>query len=172
MTAETIEITRYPNRRLYDRSTGQYVTLQELAERVRQGQNIAVTDSKSGDDLTRAILAQMILERHPERMELFPVSFLHLMLRTNDMALEWMRTYLQQTFSYLESLSFPVAATPPLAAPFDWFKPFLANWPTPTPSAQPVESAPPLDDKAALTDRIEQLERRLRELEAAKDNPS
>lgn len=54
MSADAIEITRYPNRRLYDRSTGQYVTLQELEERVRQGQNIAVTDSKSGDDLTRA----------------------------------------------------------------------------------------------------------------------
>lgn len=179
MSADAIEITRYPNRRLYDRSTGQYVTLQELEERVRQGQNIAVTDSKSGDDLTRAILTQMILERHPERMELFPISFLHLMLRTNDMALDWMRSYLQQIFSHLESLTFPVAAAPPLMPPFDWFKPFLVNWPlpptplSPTPP-QPVESVgpvPPVDDKEALAGRIEQLESRLRELEAVKDQP-
>ena len=195
--SEPIEITRYPNRRLYDRSTGQYVTLQELEEKIRAGQDIVVRDSKSGDDLTRSVLTQMLLERHPERMDLFPVSLLHHLLRANDMALEWTRTALRQSLAFFESLPqpFPTSAAPrpPDAAPttspapaFDWMTPLFAPfWPAPPAapastapastapaSTAPASNAPqpaappPSSPDAALAERLEQLERRLRELEA------
>lgn len=191
MSEPPVEITRYPNRRLYDKSRGQYVTLQDIEDLVRAGRTVVVTDSKSGDDLTRTILAQIILERHPERMDLLPVSFLHLMLRANDMALDWMRTYLRQAFSYLEGLPFPAVA-PPLAVPLDWMRLVMPGFGGPTAGATQSSSSNPLasnpasggstpessaskdsapSDPApvgadALAARIEELERRLRELEA------
>ncbi|MFO0867457.1 MAG: polyhydroxyalkanoate synthesis regulator DNA-binding domain-containing protein [Pirellulales bacterium] len=188
MAENEMEITRYPNRRLYNRSTGQYVTLQELEQHVCAGQNIVVTDSKTGEDLTRALLAQMILERHPERMELFPTWFLHHLLRTNDTMLDWLRVYLRQSFSYLEGLTTAVPAAPPLAPGFDWLRPMMANWPLPlTPataapksesasgageprgasaaSPSPSSASEP-DGREALLARLEQLEHRLRELES------
>src|SRR5262245_48844890 len=64
---EPVLITRYPNRRLYDRSQTRYVTLPEIAELVRKGRTVTVRDSKTGEDLTRSILTQIILEHHPER---------------------------------------------------------------------------------------------------------
>lgn len=183
MAENTIEITRYPNRRLYDKSRGQYVTLQDIEDLVREGKTVSVTDSKSGDDLTRSILAQIILERHPERMDLLPVSFLHLMLRANDMALDWMRTYLRQAFSYLEGLPFPTAA-PPLAVPLDWMKFMMPGFggstnsttgsqaPTgPSAAATSASSSASSSSGAsadALAARVEQLERRLKEIEADK----
>lgn len=145
MATDTVEITRYPNRRLYDRSRGQYVTLTEIEEMVRQGQSVSVTDNKSGEDLTRAVLVQIILERHPERMDLFPVSLLHTVLRANDLALDWMRTYLRQSLAYMEHLpSSPMSAVPPFAppltgslvgslpTPLDWMKAFFPTPPTNT----------------------------------------
>ncbi len=188
MADDAMEITRYPNRRLYNRTTGQYVTLQELEQHVCAGQNIVVTDSKTGEDLTRALLAQMILERHPKRMELFPIWFLHHLLRTNDTMLDWLRVYLRQSFSYLESLTTAVPAAPPLAPGFDWLRPMMANWPLPlTPAAAAPQnestsnaaeprgasaasssptSVPEPDGREALLARLEQLEHRLRELES------
>jgi polyhydroxyalkanoate synthesis repressor PhaR len=136
MATEAVEITRYPNRRFYDRSRGQYVTLSEIEELVRGGQTVVVRDSKTGEDLTRAVLAQIILERHPERMDLFPVSMLHMVLQANDLVLDWMGNYLRQSMEFVERMT-PSAALPPLMAPLapptagsfpsplDWMKAFF-----------------------------------------------
>ena len=97
-------IVRYPNRRLYDRSEGRYVTLQDVEEKVRRGLTVTVRDSKTGDDLTRAVLTQILLERHPERMALFPVSFLHLAIRANDAMLGLLTEYVRQSLAYAELL--------------------------------------------------------------------
>ena len=97
-------IVRYPNRRLYDRSEGRYVTLQEVEEKVRRGRTVTVRDSKTGEDLTRAVLTQILLERHPERMGLFPVSFLHLAIRANEAMLGLLTEYVRQSLAYAELL--------------------------------------------------------------------
>ena len=60
---EVVSIKRYPNRRLYDRQARRYITLQDLEDLVLQGKKIEVRDSRSGDDLTRPILTQILLER-------------------------------------------------------------------------------------------------------------
>src|SRR5262249_54633549 len=78
----TVQITRYPNRRLYDRSQGKYVTLKDIEAVVQRGGNVVVKDSKTGEDFTRSVLTQIILENHPERMELFPVPLFHWMIRS------------------------------------------------------------------------------------------
>ena len=104
--AEAAETTiiRYPNRRLYDRSQGRYVTLQDVAETVRRARDRhrAAYSKGTGEDLTRPILMQILLERHPERMELFPVPFLHLALRANDVMLGFLREYARRSLAYAE----------------------------------------------------------------------
>ena len=56
-------IKKYANRRLYDTGTSTYVTLEDLAAMVKRGEDFVVTDAKSGDDITRPVLAQIIFEQ-------------------------------------------------------------------------------------------------------------
>ena len=60
--AKPIVIRKYPNRRLYDTSSRRYVNLDDVAALVRQGTNFQVVDAKTGDDLTRVVLTQIIVE--------------------------------------------------------------------------------------------------------------
>ena len=71
-----IIIKKYANRRLYDTSTSQYVTLDYLRDLVKKGTEFQVVDAKSGDDLTRGVLAQIIFEEESRGANLLPVDFL------------------------------------------------------------------------------------------------
>jgi polyhydroxyalkanoate synthesis repressor PhaR len=73
---QPIVIKKYANRRLYNTSTSTYVTLEDLAQMVRQGQDFVVYDAKSNDDLTRQILTQIIFEEESRGEALLPVQFL------------------------------------------------------------------------------------------------
>jgi len=76
MQHDALRIKKYPNRRLYDTEQSRYITLAELAETVRGGRRVEVVDSKTGDDLTRAVLLQVILEEQ-DRLDLLPIELLH-----------------------------------------------------------------------------------------------
>ena len=71
-----IVIKKYANRRLYDTSTSQYVTLDYLRDLVKKGTQFQVIDAKSGEDLTRGVLAQIIFEEESRGANLLPVDFL------------------------------------------------------------------------------------------------
>lgn len=73
---ESIIIKKYANRRLYDTSTSSYVTLDHLSQLVRDGQNFEVRDAKSGDDLTRQVLTQIIFEQETKGEGALPLNFL------------------------------------------------------------------------------------------------
>ena len=77
---------------------------------VRDGKNVRVRDSKTEEDLTRVILTQILLERHPERLQMFPVALLHEILRADQMALDWLTVYLGQAKNFIESLPTTTAA--------------------------------------------------------------
>lgn len=62
-----ITIKKYSNRRLYDTSESRYVTLEELADKIRRGSDVRVIDAKTEEDLTQAILAQIIIESRGAR---------------------------------------------------------------------------------------------------------
>ncbi|WP_291841512.1 polyhydroxyalkanoate synthesis repressor PhaR [Maricaulis sp.] len=74
--AAGIIIKKYANRRLYDTSTSQYVTLDYLRDLVKKGTDFQVVDAKSGEDLTRGVLAQIIFEEESRGANLLPVDFL------------------------------------------------------------------------------------------------
>ena len=71
-----IVIKKYANRRLYDTSASRYVTLDHLRELVRANADFEVVDAKSGEDLTRGVLAQIIFEEEAKGENLLPVDFL------------------------------------------------------------------------------------------------
>ena len=73
---DPITIKKYANRRLYNTSTSKYVTLDDLAVMVKAGDDFVVVDAKSGDDITRPVLTQIIFEEEAKGENLLPVSFL------------------------------------------------------------------------------------------------
>lgn len=75
MAAGTIVLKKYGNRRLYDTSTSRYVTLVEVEQMVQRGADILVLDAKTGDDITKEVLVQLLLERDEARAAL-PVGLL------------------------------------------------------------------------------------------------
>src|SRR6478735_5242387 len=75
-------IKKYANRRLYHTGTSSYVTLEDLAGMVRLGEDFQVYDAKSGDDITRSVLTQIIVEQEgKEGQNLLPVTFLRQLIR-------------------------------------------------------------------------------------------
>jgi polyhydroxyalkanoate synthesis repressor PhaR len=149
-----IQIRRYPNRRLYDRSRRRYVTLGDIEDLVREGHTVEVRDSKTDEDLTRQVLAQILLERHPDRMATFPVAMLHGLLRANDLALDVFRAYLRQSLVALEQ--FPKTG-PTFPTPIDWMASMF-------PGLAPAR--PPAPAHAHASASPEEMARRLAELEA------
>ena len=71
-----ITIKKYANRRLYNTATSSYVTLDHLAEMVKEGTMFIVTDAKTGEDITRNVLTQIIVEQEAKSQSLLPINFL------------------------------------------------------------------------------------------------
>ncbi|WP_338666071.1 polyhydroxyalkanoate synthesis repressor PhaR [Pararoseomonas sp. SCSIO 73927] len=71
-----VVVKKYANRRLYNTETSSYVTLEDLAAMVRQGRHFTVSDAKSGEDITRSVLTQIIVEEESKGTNLLPIPFL------------------------------------------------------------------------------------------------
>ena len=75
-SAQPVVVKKYANRRLYNTESSSYVTLEDLAGMVRQGRDFVVYDAKSGDDITRSVLTQIIVEEESKGRNLLPEGFL------------------------------------------------------------------------------------------------
>jgi len=73
---EPIVIKKYANRRLYNTETSGYVTLDHLAAMIKEGEDFVVRDAKTGEDLTHAVLTQLIFEKETKESNMLPLSFL------------------------------------------------------------------------------------------------
>lgn len=73
---DVVIIKKYANRRLYDTESSAYITLERLAQMVRQKRQFKVVDAKSGEDITRSVLAQIIMEEEARGTTMLPVNFL------------------------------------------------------------------------------------------------
>ena len=79
---EPVTIKKYANRRLYNTGTSTYVTLEDLAAMVKSGEDFVVYDAKTGEDITRSVLAQIIFEQeNKEGQNLLPITFLRQLIR-------------------------------------------------------------------------------------------
>jgi polyhydroxyalkanoate synthesis repressor PhaR len=73
---DVVIIKKYANRRLYDTESSAYITLERLAQMVRQKRDFKVVDAKSGEDITRSVLAQIIMDEEARGTTMLPVNFL------------------------------------------------------------------------------------------------
>ena len=80
-TDEPVVIKKYANRRLYNTQTSSYVTLDHLAEMVKEGVDFEVRDARSGEDITRCVLTQIIVEEEAKGQNLLPLRFLRQLIR-------------------------------------------------------------------------------------------
>jgi polyhydroxyalkanoate synthesis repressor PhaR len=79
---EPVIIKKYANRRLYNTGTSTYVTLEDLASMVKNGEDFIVYDAKTGEDITRSVLTQIIFEQeNKEGQNLLPITFLRQLIR-------------------------------------------------------------------------------------------
>lgn len=79
--AAPVTIKKYANRRLYNTAKSSYVTLEHLAEMVREGVDFVVYDAKTGEDITRSVLTQIIFEEEAKGASLLPANFLRQIIR-------------------------------------------------------------------------------------------
>ena len=75
-TSPVVVVKKYANRRLYNTETSSYITLDNLADMVRQGRDFVVYDAKTGEDITRSVLTQIIVEEEGKGRALLPTAFL------------------------------------------------------------------------------------------------
>lgn len=104
-STQVLELRKYPNRRYYDTTRSRHVTLEEIQNLIRDGHEIRVTDSKTSDDITAKVLAQIILELDSPKLNIFPVPLLHRLIRANEVLVhEFVDKYFNQALNcFLDS---------------------------------------------------------------------
>ena len=90
--SELLQIKKYPNRRFYDTTRSCHVTLRDIHDLVRSGHDVSILDVKSGEDITNLVLIQILVEKDQPKLDLFPSTFFHMLIRTN-------RQMLRDTFN-------------------------------------------------------------------------
>jgi polyhydroxyalkanoate synthesis repressor PhaR len=122
---EVVVIKKYANRRLYNTAASTYVTLDHLSEMVREGVDFVVLDAKTGDDITRSVLTQIIFEQESKGQNLLPVQFLRRLIRFyGDQMQGFLPPYLEMSMESFtkaqekmrENMSRAFGATTPMAA--------------------------------------------------------
>lgn len=104
-TEDHILIKRYGNRRLYNTETRSYVNYQDLINLVREGQDIKVIDSTTKEDVTKAVLIQLILEEEKNKKTILPTQFLFQLLRSREESVQdFFKNHLSASFeAYLRT---------------------------------------------------------------------
>jgi len=150
LKSEVIQIKKYPNRRYYDATNSRHVTLQELHDLIVSGKDICVTDSRNGDDITNLLLTQILLEQDEPKLDLFPSSVLHLMIRSNRQVLRssmerffgpfqgLLKTSQKQFDAYMRQ-----AMQTNVASPMEWASRMMQAFSGASPTPGPVVSQPP-----------------------------
>src|SRR5690242_7992697 len=85
-----IVVKKYANRRLYNTATSSYVTLDDLARLIKEGGDFVVYDAKTGEDITRSVLTQIIVEEEQKGQNLLPISFLRQLISFYGDNMQWL----------------------------------------------------------------------------------
>ena len=105
MTGRPVVIKKYGNRRLYDTSASRYINLEDIAALVRNGKDVQVVDAKSGEDLTRVTLTQIIVEDAKQQPSGLPLELLrHLIVATDEVGREFVMWYLKSAFGAYQKM--------------------------------------------------------------------
>jgi len=169
--APVLTVKKYPNRRLYDTEQSRYITVDELADRVRAGRDVRVLDARTDEDLTQPTLVQLLVEG--KRAHLLPVPLLHQLIRMGDDALaEFFGRYMTWALEMYFSVKQRAGSVNPFAQmPFDMAGTFARmllgqqsmGGPSPSPVPEPPYSAP-AEPPPPRSSEIAELRRELDEL--------
>jgi polyhydroxyalkanoate synthesis repressor PhaR len=159
-----IIIKKYENRRLYNTRDSRYVNLDEVARMVQEGEDIKVVDAATGEDLTRLILTQIVVEHAKGPESTFPLDVLRQMVvasgkATQENTLKYMRALVEMYQGAFRAMS-------PALNPFEFIRP-IAGGPMPTTdsNADSLHPSPPPPEKNEPPE-VDELRQRLEELEA------
>ncbi len=189
-TTNTIVIKRYASRRLYNTDTSEYVTLEEIATLVRQGKDIQIIDSKTGDDLTRQFLLQIITEQETGSEGVLPLNVLMDVVRSyNDQASSVVPDFLSHSFDLLktqqeEMLSSMQKHAPQSVNPMEIFSleswqkaqaeimnSTLGSWGLSTPQdSQPAQSKSSKPSEDPKKDEVAEIKKQLVEMQEKLNN--
>lgn len=178
---QKIKLRRYPNRRYYDASRSQHVTLEAIFQLIREGNTVEVTDSKTGENITSKVLTQIILEHDAPKLDALPVELLHQLIQSSEpIVRDFVDKYFNQAFAAFvksqQSFGDYVRETMGLA------NPVTPNWPPAMwkafgqmPSGAPTEKAaeseePNNGEDDDLRDTVNQLQEQVRKLQRRVDN--
>ncbi len=163
MKPTPILIKKYGNRRLYDSSSSQYVNLDDIAGYIRAGKDVKVVDAKTGQDLTRVTITQIITEDAKNRPTGLPLELLRqLVLASDEVRQEFLMWYLKSAFDTYEKVRDSVQSRlgevqSAILSPIDMIKGVLGAT-APSLSMVRTEGEPELD---ALRKEIAELKARL-----------
>lgn len=178
---ETIELRRYPSRKLYNKNASSYVRLPEVAEMVRRGANVRVEDTETGEDVTRQVLLQIIMEQEnqSDRAMLSADLMMDMIRLQQSKASEMLTGLFEQSVAFMRSQQEQIAnqVSSSLAQPWTVFDPSAMQqvqqeyqkrlagfWGGTMPGMAPPKPATPANDAAelkALKQRLEELEKKL-----------
>lgn len=178
--AAPVTIKKYANRRLYNTAKSSYVTLEHLAAMVRESQDFVVFDAKTGEDITRSVLTQIIFEEEAKGASLLPANFLRQIIRLYGDTLQGfvpgyleasMETFARNQEKMREHVKVTFGANPAFAGieamartNMEWFQNAMRMF-SPYAAAKAAEAA----KAAAPEDEIEALKKRLTEMQQQLD---
>ena len=160
MKASTILIKKYGNRRLYDTTSSRYVNLDDLAAHIRAGREVRVVDAKTGQDLTRVLLTQIITEDAKDKPTGLPLELLRqLIIASDEVRQEFLTWYLKSAFDTYEKVQSTVQnrlseVQSAILSPVDMMKRFLGT-------ASPKPEIETESEVQVLRKRVAELENRL-----------
>jgi polyhydroxyalkanoate synthesis repressor PhaR len=181
--AEPVIIKKYANRRLYNTATSAYVTLEDLADMVKKGVDFTVHDAKTGEDITRSVLTQIIFEEENKGPNLLPIKFLRQLIRFyGDQLQAFVPSYLEMSLEQLtrqqqhlrDQLLNSIGVSPEPFKVIDeqvknnmamfenamkFFNPFAVA------KDRPPEAAPPSREPASAASELKAMQEQLREMQ-------
>lgn len=188
-----VVVKKYANRRLYNTESSSYITLETLADMVRIGRDFVVYDAKSGDDITRGVLTQIIVEEESKGRAMLPTGFLRQLIsfygdsvqavvpRYLEQAMtsfarqqEQVRVAVQQTLGPFLPFGIEEVSRQNLAMmerAMSLFTPAKHDAETPGPAAPPNQATAPADELTALRMEVEALRRQLANAKVAGATP-
>ena len=165
MKPGAVLIKKYGNRRLYDTAGSRYINLDDIARFIREGKDVRVTDARTGQDLTRVVLTQIITEDAKEKPTGLPLELLRqLIIASDEVRQEFVMWYLKSAFDAYQKVQDAVQnrfseVQSAISSPVDMMKRLLGG---------ALPSAAPAGSEA----EIRALHKRVAELEAQLEKPA
>jgi polyhydroxyalkanoate synthesis repressor PhaR len=160
MKPDTVVVKKYGNRRLYDTATSRYVNLDDIAALIRGGRDVQVVDAKTGQDLTRVTLTQIITEDAKGKPTGLPLELLRQLIMTSDqVGQEFVMWYLKSAFDTYQRVQDAVKnrlteVESAILSPVDAMKRFMS-------ASTPLPRTESESELEALRRRVAELESRV-----------